>query len=121
MALVDVTELLVDPDFVDPVTIINRTPTVNDFGENTLVECQVDTWGSVQPAPTKTIMRLPDALRVADVSEFWVKGRIIADGTYKYPDILVFNGKRYQVQTIQDFTNWGAGWCAGTCVVEKPS
>lgn len=121
MALIDVTDLLTDPDFVDPVCIINRTPTINSFGENVLVEASNQTVGSVQPASGKTISRLPEALRVANVSEFWVKGQIIADGTYTYPDILVFQGRRYQVQTVQDWGNWGAGYAEGTCVAEKPA
>lgn len=121
MAEVDVTELLYDPDFIDPICIVHRTPTVNEFGENVLTECIVSTIGSVQPASGKTINRLPDALRLSDVSSFWVKGNIIADGTSKYPDLLVFRGRRYQVQNVQDFSNWGSGWAEGTCVAEKPS
>ncbi len=58
---------------------------------------------------------------MADVSSFWVKGVITADGTNLYPDIISFRGKRYQVQTVLDYSNWGAGWTEGTCVVEKPS
>ena len=79
------------------------------------------TVGSVQPASGKVVQRLPDALRVADISSFWVKGVITADGTTKYPDILVFQGRRYQVQTVADFSNYGQGYCEGTCVAEKPS
>lgn len=121
MAQIDVTELLTDPDFIDDCSLIHRVPTVNTFGRNTLSETTVTTVGSVQPASGKTLQRLPDALRVADVSSFWIKGTIVADGTSQYPDIVSFRGKRYQVQTVLDYTNWGEGWCEGTCVVEKPS
>lgn len=121
MALIDVSELLLDPDFVDAIALVHRTPTVNEFGENTLVESQIQTVGSVQPASGKTIQRLPDALRVQDVSSFWVQGKIVADGRSQYPDVLCFRGTRYAVQTVQDWSNWGGGWSEGTCVVEKPS
>ncbi len=121
MAQIDVTELLVDPDFIDPVTIVHRKSTVDDLGENSLEESCEPTFGSVQPASGKTLARLPEALRVANVSSFWVKGVIRADATAKYPDVLVFAKKRYQVQTVFDYSNWGAGWCEGTCVAEKPT
>lgn len=121
MGLIDVSELLTDPDFVSPITLVRRTPTVNDRGENILAEVGVPTIGSVQPASGKTLQRLPEALRVADVSSFWVKGKIIADGRSKYPDVICFGGSRYAVQTVLDWTNWGDGWCEGTCVREKPS
>lgn len=120
MAQIDVTELLTDPDFVDECTLIHRTTTVNTFGENVLTETPVVTVGSVQPASGKTLMRLPDALRSANVYSFWIKGEIVADGTSKYPDIISFKGKRYQVQTIFDWTNWGAGYSEGVAVAEVP-
>lgn len=121
MAQIDVTELLADPDFTDPVIIINRTPTVNDFGENILTEEIQPTIGSVQPASGRVLQRLPEALRVQNVSSFWVRGVIIADASATYPDILCFRGKRYEVQRVFDWTNWGAGWSEGVCIVERPA
>lgn len=121
MALIDVSELLVDPDFVDVAYLIQRTPTVSSFGENSLSEESSKTVASVQPASGKVIQRLPEALRVANLKSFWIKGTIVADGSSAYPDIISFQGKRYQVQTVFDWTNWGAGWAEGTCVAEKPS
>lgn len=121
MAQIDVTDVLSDPDFVDPMTIINRKPTVNEFGENTLAESGSPTVGSIQAASGKTLQRLPEALRVINVQSFWVKGKIVSDGSCQYPDILSFKGQRFAVQAVFDWTNWGAGWCEGTCVREKPS
>lgn len=121
MALVDVTELLTDPDFVDEIKLISRTATVNSRGENILSETTINSVGSVQPIGAKTLMRLPEALRVENISTFWFKGEITATAPGKYASILVFRGKRYQVQTVFDWSNWGAGWCEGTCVAELPS
>lgn len=120
LANLDVTELLFDPDFVDDLTLIRREATVNAFGENIITEITFNTIGSVQPASGKTISRLPDALRVANISSFWIKADIIVDGTGKYPSIISFRGKRYQVQTVSDWQNYGAGWNEGTAVAEKP-
>ena len=41
MSKIDVTELLTDPDFVDTIVLINRTPTVNTKGENVLSENEI--------------------------------------------------------------------------------
>lgn len=121
MGQINVAELLDDPDFVDPIVIIRRTPSVDDLGQNRLREQGFSTWGSVQPVSGKTLQRLPEAFRVASVMSFWVKGKIYADGTNRYPDILSFKGERYAVQVIFDWTAWGEGWCEGTCVREKPA
>ncbi len=121
MSRIDVTELLTDPDFVGPIQLIDRRPRVNSRGENLLEEKTIRSIGSVQPASGKALQRLPEALRLANVSSFWFKGAIVASAPGKYSSILVFGGQRYQVQSVLDWTNWGAGWCEGTCVAEVPA
>lgn len=121
MSRIDITELLTDPDFVDEMTVITRYPRVNSKGENLLNEKQVISVGSVQPASGKTVFKLPEEFRVANVSEFYFKGAIIATAPGKYSSIIVFKGQRFQVQTVADWTNWGAGWTEGTCVAEVPA
>jgi len=121
MAQVDVSELMHDPDFVDKMIVIERKTTVNSKGENVLEECLIPSVGSVQPASGKTLFRLPEEFRVANVSSFWFQGSIIASAPGKYSSIIVFRGQRFQVQTVFDWTNFGAGWVEGTCVAEVPA
>lgn len=121
MGQIDVAELLLDPDLVDPVILIRRTPDVDEYGENKLCEQSFPGYGSVQPASGRTIQRLPELLRVANVMSFWVQGQIISDGTCKYPDIIVWKGQRFAVQVVFDWTNWGTGWSEGVCIREKPT
>lgn len=121
MARVDVTEVLVDPDFVDSMSIISRKPSVNSFGENILQEVTTQTIGSIQPASGKALQRLPESLRVANISSFWVKGLIVASAPGIYTDVLVFQGVRYQVQNVMDWSSWGAGWCEGLAIAQGPT
>lgn len=121
MGQIDVSDILCDPDFVSPATIIQRQSTVDQYGNNQLKEVGLGTFGCVQPATGKTLQRLPEALRVVDVMSFWVKGKIVSDGKCRYPDLIVIKGVRYAVQVVFDWTAWGQGWCEGTCVREKPS
>lgn len=121
MAQLDVSDIMQDPLFVDAITLIERVPRVNGLGENVLTECSTQSFGSVQPASGRTVQRLPDALRVANVSSFWFKGQITASADGKYSSILVFAGRRYQVQMVFDWLNYGAGYCEGVCIAEKPA
>lgn len=121
MALLDVSDLLLDPDFINAVQVIRRTTTVDDFGKNVLMESTIETWASVQPASTKAIQRLPEALRSADIRSFYLKLEIVQDSDSAYPDIMVFNGKRFQIISAAPWLNYGAGWNEGICVAEKPS
>lgn len=121
MSLVDVTEVLSDPDFVQPITVVRRIPCVDAYGQNQLQEQPTCTVGSVQPVSGKTLSRLPEALRVANVQSFWVKQSIVLDNRWTYPDLLVKNGIKFAVQMVFNWSDWGAGWSEGVCVMEKPS
>jgi len=122
MAQLDVSDLLLDPDFVDPTTIIRRTTSVNDYGENIVSEPQqINTICSVQPANFKQLQRLPEALRMADVRSFFIKIEILQDKTSAYPDIILFQNQRYEVQTSAPWLNYGGGWCEAIAVRQAPS
>lgn len=118
MAQVDVSELMTDPDFIDAMRVINRIPIVDSRGENSLTNIVTESVGSVQPADNKAILRLPEALQVQNLMSFWFKGIIVASAPGLYTAILEFKGSRFQVKTVADWSNWGAGWCEGLCVAE---
>lgn len=121
MALVDVSDLLVDPDFVNDMSLIHRVPTIDIYGQQSLVETQVDTIGVAEPSSGRDLERLPDALRIKDVYTFWIKAQIVADGTSAYPDLILFNTNRYEVELILDWMNWAPGWCQCVAVRAAPS
>lgn len=118
MAQLDVSDLVIDPLFVDPLTLIHRVPTVNTLGENTLVETPIATIGSIQPVTGKELQRVPEDLQLADVRTFYIKAEIVTDGASAYPDIIVFGGIRFQVLSTMPWLNYGAGWNSGICVRE---
>lgn len=120
MAQLDVSNLLLDPDFIDTLTLISRTATTDTYGVTQLVEVSASTVGSVQPASYKQIQRLPDALRSADIRSFFIKAEIKTNDP-NYPAIILFQGNRYQIQTVAPWLNYGSGWNEGICVAEKPS
>jgi hypothetical protein len=121
VAQIDVADILSDPDFVSEVILIDRVPFVNSKGENTIKEVQLKTIGCVQPATGKVLTRLPEALRSADISSFWMKGTIQANTPGKYTSILVYHGRRYQVQTVFNWKNYGEGYTEGICVAQVPA
>lgn len=120
-AQIQVSEMLHDPDFVDPIVLINRKPRVNNSGENTLTEVSIKSYGAVQPISGRDVLRIPEALRVANMSSFWFKGVIVATAPGKYSSLLVFKGLRYEVQHVYDWSNYGPGYTEGVCVAEVPA
>ncbi len=122
MADIDVTELMTDPDFVDDITHIGRGAAVNSKGESIVSDdCGVQTVGCVQPASGQVLLRIPEALRLMNVKSFWIKGEIVTCEPGQYPDVLVFKGKRYSVQQVFDWSNFGEGYSEGVCIAERPA
>lgn len=120
MGQIDVSELLVDPDFVEqtPVTVISRTSTVNNRGRNELAEVSRNVIAVVQPASGNTLKRLPDGAQLSRWCTVYTQQTLKEGGEGGYPDIVVWKGRRYQVQLVADYSNWGAGWTRADCELE---
>lgn len=121
MARIDTTELLTDPDFVDQIVIINRVSVVNTLGQNMTKETAINSVGSIQPTDGPTMKRLPQSLQNQNTSTFWVRADLSDIDNCKYPPVIVFRGKRFQVKQVFDWNNWGTGWSEGICVAEALS
>ena len=63
MALIDVSDLLRDPDFTNVVTLIRRTSTINTHGEHEMTESPCNIVASVQGINTEDLVRLPEGAR----------------------------------------------------------
>lgn len=119
MALIDVSDLLTDPDFTDTVTLIRRSVTVNTYGEGVLTETPSSITAVVQGANTETLERMPEGARLSDLIEIYYKGTLTAESASGYADVIVWHGKRYQVfEVTEDFTNYGAGFTKAVCKLE---
>lgn len=119
MALIDVSELLTDPDFTNTVTLIRRSSTVNTYGENTMIETSSSITAVVQGANTESLERVPEGARLSDLIDVYYKGQLTAESPSGYADIIVWQGKRYQVfEVVEDFMNYGAGFTKAVCKLE---
>jgi len=117
MARIDVSDIVGDPDFQDRVTLIRRTSVINSLGRNVLAESSSTVSMVVQPAKPDDLKRLPDSVRRSDAINVWYRGTLSSDAGGVYPDIIVWGGKRFQVQTSDPFGNWanGNGYTESIC------
>lgn len=114
--LIDISYVLNNPLFVQPVQHISRTAVINLLGENVINECCVDTFASVQPVQSKELQRIPEAFRTKNVQTFFLKGKIVTAGPGLYSDVLDFGGKKFTVLSTNDWSTYGTGWSEGLCV-----
>ena len=120
MAQIDVSFLMEDQDFVDPIQIIKRQASVNNFGESVLVETVVNGIASVQGLDFETLKRYADSARLDDLITVYYKGKLNALIPNGYADIVVWNGARYHVKNVtENFYNFGAGFTVAVCELEQ--
>lgn len=116
MALLDVSELMVDPDFVMNFTIIPRTPVVNEFGENVLTTGEpISAVGSIQAATGETLKRLPEGVQLSKFITVFTKVQIQADSAGNYVSQIVWKNKTYNIFQVLPWEDFGAGWFMIDC------
>ena len=99
--MIDVSELLTDPDFSSTATLIKRASTVNEFGEQVIVETPITIIAVVQSAGKETLTRIPAGARLSDIIDVYYKGTLEVQSTGGYADVIVWRGRRYQVQDTE--------------------
>lgn len=120
MALIDVSDLLRDPDFTNIVTLIRRTSSINGHGEHTMTENACNIVASVQGINTEDLERLPEGARLHDLITVYYRGDLQAESVGGYADVILWQGKRYQVVTVdENFINFGAGFTRAICKMEE--
>lgn len=120
MAMLDVSDILLDPELTDLVTLIHRQSNVNGHGENELTETVVpNVRMCVQGAGPEALERVPDAARLSDLITVYYRGELTAESPGGYCDVIMWRGRRYQVKVIpSNYMNFGAGYTMADCLLE---
>ena len=117
MALLDVSEVIGDPMFTTPIEVVKSLESYDDKGNPQWLDGAVASVEAVVTADTKTIERLPEALR----REGTIIVRVLVDdlppefegGGYDY---IIWRGKRFVVKDTADYSQFGSGFLRMTCV-----
>lgn len=123
MALQDLAQYMIDPDFVDEVTLIRRTPQViGDKGRASFAETSSQVYMSVQGMKAETLNREPNDAWLTDAIDVYYAGVLYGAAPEGYADVIVWRGKRYQVEAVvENYSNYGAGWTHAVCRLEPVS
>lgn len=119
MALIDVSDLLRDPDFTNIVGLIRRSSSINGHGEHVMAETACNIVASVQGVNAEDIARLPEGARLSDIITVYYRGDLQPESKGGYSDLIIWQGRRYTVKTVdENFMNFGAGYTRALCVME---
>lgn len=132
MSLIDLTDLFFDPDIAgQSFCVIRRQQTINVHGEGVDTETRFYPIGQISPTGDNSLVREAafqaqmDTIMVLTTFRLRAVAREVsnpgnlpvppASATYQ-PDIVLFNGSHYVVQTLNEFTQFGGGFVEAECV-----
>lgn len=119
MPLLDVSEILADPDFAadDGFAVTRRVATANTYGETTITETAYTAAGVVLAGGGDTLTTLQDAQQAASTIEIYTPFKLVVATGTTLADLVEWQGTIYVVSAIQDWGAFGAGFYHATCTM----
>lgn len=118
MPLLDISEILNDPDLSEPpgaLQLIRSVETIDDNGRAQIARQTFQFGGNVQPAPGSTLIVMPDLSRASSVIEITTQARMLVQSVNNPADVVVWRCQQYRVRAIEDYTSYGSGFVTVTC------
>jgi hypothetical protein len=108
MANISVSELLFDPDFVDPCVIVRNEEIVGEDGIATYIETRIDIVASIQSAGGDALDMLPDLIRTGGAYEITTTFPLVCATDTTKADTVIWRDTEYVVISVARFGNFGS-------------
>lgn len=115
MALLDVSELLTDPDFADEFPVKRRSQVTGNNGRVSIDEKDLEGVGVICAASPSDLRRLPEDQRTDRAISVVTQFRLRASAPDYQPDLVGWQGDFYVVSDIQPYTHFGSGFVQAIC------
>lgn len=120
MPLLDLSDLVDDPDFADDtgtLFLVRTMVAVNGFGEVVGSSTPTPLTGTITPASGSVLDLLPDGARASGAILLHTKTplHVVTDG--QEADGILYRGKAYTVSALADYSAFGVGHCAAVCTL----
>lgn len=119
MALLDVSEVLSDPDFMDSgLTCYRRTQAVGANGMATNAETPYTFSAVVTSASGFELNREPDGEFIKGLIAVHTAFRLQDGADGLTADEILWQGKRYTVEKIDNYAHFGRGFISAICALK---
>ncbi|WP_448952134.1 hypothetical protein [Labrys neptuniae] len=109
MPLLDVSDILNDPAFADTFTVIRPQVTIDNHGRGSANPAQIPQSGVVTAKSGINLNRTPEGQIVYGSITIHTQFRLVEG------DMLYWNGSRYTVAGVDDYSRYGGGFIAASC------
>ena len=121
MALLDVSDVLLDPDFMDTGLICNRmAQTIDDDGFATNAATAHPFSAVVTSDKGDVLHRNADGSRIVGSITIHTIFRLSDGSAGQDADELVWQGRTYTVVNVNDYSHFGRGFVCATCDLKTP-
>ncbi|MFJ6322264.1 MULTISPECIES: hypothetical protein [unclassified Rhizobium] len=120
MPLLDVTDVLSDPDFADAITVTRMVETVDTHGRGQLTPQQFPNVTAVVTAGQGDVLKyFPEMVNVRGAVLIHTTFRLTSASETTQADIVTWQGRDYQVTELNDWSTFGAGFIMAVGTVKQ--
>ena len=115
MPSLDMSEALTEPSFQDTFSIKRRRQVVNEYGETAMVETTLTgLTGIITMGGDNSLNRGEDeehqGKTMSIVTQVRLRGASKVSTDQYLPDLILWHGSEFLVNTVEDYTAFGSGW-----------
>lgn len=115
MPLLDVTDILFDPDFFRDISVETTTISVNTSGVATASTTTESTTAVVTPLTSRELDRMPEGELLKGGITVFSHYKLDSGGNGTTADIVIVGGVRYTVYSCDDYSAYGEGFNVAIC------
>ena len=115
MPLLDVSDVLADPDFADTMTVARSVQTVGDNGRVQISSQTIPISGVVTSDAGDILERVANGSRLKGSITVHTTFQLVASDGDTDADVITWAGREYTVASVNDYSRYGAGFVAASC------
>ena len=122
MPFLDVTEVLLDPDFLDTTLSVTRNAqTVGNDGVAVDTPTTTGFFGVVTSLNGSVLQRVAEGEHIEDTITIHTPFKLIAGQAGYDADVVNWQGLQWTVTNVNDYSTYGRGFVAATCTMKQLS
>lgn len=115
MARIDVSDALLDPDYIDNLVCVRGEQSVGDDGIASSAQTEIPFVGVVTVKDPSSLDRTPAGERIRGAITVVTKFQLVDGADGLTADVVRFKGKSFTVAEVGDYSHYGRGFVQATC------
>lgn len=114
----DVSDILLDPDFCEQISVIRNVQIVDAHGRAQQTPTTIQIYAVVTQGSMLPMERAQELTLAREVITVHSQTRLLASATGRQADIVVWKGSNFVVKKQSDWSQYGNGFTAAECELQ---